>query len=141
MPATPPNWQASGTIRSSRFITQSDSFTAKESDANERVVGVSMEGTRQAPISDNGVTENLAAIVGESFKAYGDGEFCLIELGDTVDVSAEARCKSDGDGKAVPIATTGTTVQNLGGYALEDGIAGDLVRFQVEIGALRPAIV
>lgn len=141
MPATPPNWQAGGTIRSSRFITQTDSYIASESNANERIVGVAMEGSRQAPIEDSGVTENIAALVGESFKSYGDGEECLIELGDTVDVSAEARLKADGDGKGVPIATTGTTVQNFGGYALEDGIAGDKVRFRVEIGALRPAIV
>lgn len=141
MPATPPNWQAGGTIRSSRFIKQTDSYIASEADANERIVGVSMEGTRSAPISDDGLSESRAALVGESFAAYGDGEECLLELGDTVDVSAEARLKSDADGKGVPIATTGTTVQNFGGYALEDGVAGDKVRFRVEIGALRPAIV
>lgn len=140
MPATPPNFQASGDIRPSRFVTQDGDFTCAESNANDRIVGVSMEGTRTAPISDVVLT-NLAAQVGESLKTYGDGEECLIELGDTVVVATEARLKADADGKAVPVATSGTTVQNIGGFALQGGISGDLIRMVVQPGQWRPAIV
>lgn len=137
MPATPPNYVAVGQIRPSRFVTLVDDFAVEEADANEIICGIAMEGTRTAPISDV-VTTNIAAESGDSLQVYGDGEECLLECGDTV--VAGNRLKSDADGKGVPMATTGTTIQHYGAQALQDGAASELIRVFIRIGSERPAL-
>jgi hypothetical protein len=48
--------------------------------------------------------------------------------------------KSDADGKGVPIATTGTTIQQYGAMALESGKSGEKIRVFIMLGSERPAI-
>lgn len=135
MPNTPPALQASGTIRTSRFVKISGEFTCAECDANDPIIGVSYQGSNSAPIPDS--TQGNAAISGQVPRLYGEGDECLLELGDTV--SAGAYLKSDADGKGVPALTTGTTVQNVGAIALQDGVSGALIRVAVHLERRLPA--
>ena len=62
-----------------------------------------------------------------------------LQLGGTV--TAGDRLKSDAAGKGVVIATTGTTIQNVGGVARRSGVSGDVIPVQVYIDSVRPALV
>lgn len=137
MPNTPPNLLASGTIRPCRFVKISGAFQCAEADANEDVIGVSMEGTNTAPLSDL-VTSDNAAVSGDSLRIFGNGDTCLLQIGDTVTYGQ--RLKSDADGKGVPVATTGTTIQYYGARALQSGSASEKIWVQIEIGVIRPAL-
>jgi len=139
MPATPPRLMANGTIRPSRFVRQDTTAPHKglEGNANCKIIGVAQEGTNYPPLSDLVVGGN-AAVAGEYFKLYGDGEECLLECGDTV--THGDYLKSDGVGRGVPILTVGTVLQRFGAIAEEDGAVGHLIRVAVLIGSERPAI-
>lgn len=139
MPNTPPLLMAKGTIRPCRFVKldASNPHGALECDANDIPIGISYDGTNKPPI-EGLVTTAYAAEAGQSLPLYGDGDICLLEAGDNV-VTGN-RLKSDNDGKGVPIATTGTTIQHFGAVALENGASGTLVRVQVKIGSERPAL-
>ncbi len=140
MPNTNTAYRAGGTIRPFRFCTLTDEFTVEEADANEVIRGVCGGQTNQPPLSDLVVTANHA-VEGQPVQLYEEGEETYVELGDTVDCSAEPRMKSDNDGKGVPVATTGTTIQNYGAIALQDGVAGDIIRCRVvPNGVYRPAL-
>lgn len=141
MPATPPAFVAGGTIRPSRFISVSTAadFTALEGESNAVVFGVSLEGSNYPPLSDI-VSTNNAATVGQEVRIYGPGEVCSLEVG-SGGVTRGDRLKSDGDGKAVTIASTGTTVQNYGAIALQSGAESECIRAYLVIGSVRPAIV
>ncbi len=140
MPNTNTSYRAGGTIRPLRFCKLTDEFTVEEANANEIIRGVCGGSTNQPPLSDLVTTANHAT-VGQPVQLYEEGEETYLELGDTVDVSAEARLKSDADGKGVPVATAGTTNQNYGAVALQDGIAGDIIRVRVyPNGVYRPAL-
>jgi hypothetical protein len=141
MPQASPNLVARGNIAPCRFVMQ-DTATdhgALQATANANIIGVSCEGADRPPLSDL-IATNYAARDGETFRLHGDGDITTLELGDTV--TAGDRLKSDADGKGVPIATTGTTIQKIGARALESGVAGEKVRVQVLIaGSERPALV
>ena len=134
------NYVAGGTIRPSRFVFP-DSTTdhrVVEGTANAEVDGVSQSGTNRVPLSDI-VSTSYAAIVGEQVKVYGLGSFCLIEAGDAI--ANGEYLKSDSVGRAVKIATTGTTIQNFGAKALATAsAAGELIPAQIIIGKTRPAL-
>jgi hypothetical protein len=140
MPNTTPAYVAGGTIRPCRFIKadSSASHTVLEADANERTVGIAGSETNQPPLSDL-VSSSNHATTGQSVHAYGPGEECYLELGDTV-VNG-GLLKSDADGKGVPIASTGTTIQQVGARALEDGVSGNKIRVEVIEYSERPALV
>lgn len=140
MSVVPPHLIAGGDIRPFRFVKMdgTDAHEGKEADANERVVGICGGGTNYPPLSDIVVTP-LHASEGQHVRLYGNGEQTLLELGDTV--TPFQRLKSDADGKGVPIATTGTTIQHFGAIALEGGSAGERIEVQVQIGSERPALV
>jgi hypothetical protein len=139
MPNTPPRLVAGGTINPCRFVKMSTAADDRclEADANEDVIGVSYEGGKYAPLSDL-VTTNPHAIAGDPVGLYGDGDQCLLELG--ADAVRGNKLKSDADGKGVPIATTGTTLQRYGAMALESGKSGEKIRVFVQLGSERPAI-
>lgn len=122
MANTPPVLTASGTIRQCRFVKVSGNFTGAEADANERVIGISYQSSRTAPLNDLAPTSDHA-ISGDQIQMYGLGDVCLLEYGATV-VAGEY-LKSDADGKGVPIATSGTTPQYAGAIALDGGAAGE----------------
>ena len=129
MPSPNPSYIAGGTIAPSRFVThsQANDFEVTQAAANDKIAGISQEGTRTAPIPD--VSTNEAAQSGETLQVYGDGEDCLLELGGAVNPGDEL--KSDADGKGVQIAA-GATVQQIGAIALEGGASGELIRVQVK---------
>jgi hypothetical protein len=129
VPNPNPSYIAGGTIRPSRFVKYTaNDFEVAEADANEKIAGISQEGTRTAPIPD--VSTNEAAQSGETLQVYGDGEDCLLELGGTVVPGDDL--KSDADGKGVVIAT-GAALQQIGAVALEGGVSGELIRVQVKL--------
>ena len=135
---TQPNLVAGGNIAPSRFIKLSTSAdnTALQAGANEEVFGISSEAGREPPLPS--VSTMYAAQSGDAFNHYSEGDTCLLEYGD--DVTAGAYLKADTDGKGVPIASTGTTLQIYGARALQSGAAGTKGRVQVQRGKIRPAL-
>ncbi len=139
MPNTPPTLMAAGDILPSRFVKLTGDHKAQQAGDNDVVIGVAQEGGNRPPLSDL-VTTVKAAESGQTFQLYGDGDVCLVEAGAAIQPGD--RLKSDANGRAVPIATTGTTIQNIGAIALEAAsAAGELVRCQVKIYSERPALV
>lgn len=141
MTRTAPELIAGGDIRPFRFVkidtSQGGDHTGLEADANDELIGVCGGDTNYAPLSGL-ITTNYHAQEGQPIKLHGDGEETLLELGDTV--TQGDKLKSDADGRGVPIATTGTTLQHYGAIALESGAADQRIRVQVLLGSERPAI-
>jgi hypothetical protein len=140
MPNTPPVLISGGDVRPARFVKMdtSEQVQALEANANETVIGISRDETKFAPLSDLTVSAN-AAEDGDAIPMLGDGEIGILTAGAAV--TSGNYLKSDNDGKGVPIATTGTTLQRYGAVALEDAAAdGDKIRVQVQIGSERPAL-
>ena len=143
----PLNLMANGDIRPCRFVkmdtTSAKDHMALEADTNEKVVGISDDGTNYAPLTGlpGGATITaLAAEADQHFKAHGMGTHgCLLELGGTV--TAGDYIKSDADGKGTTIATTGTTLQRYGAFALESGVDGEMIPVIVILGSERPSHV
>jgi len=140
MPNTPPRLVAGGTIYPSRFVQMdaSNDDRGLQATANDALIGISYEGGKYAPLNDL-VTDNPHAASGDYIGLYGDGEQCLLEAGDTI--VRGNKLKADADGKGVPIATTGTTLQRYGAIALESGSSGEKIRVFVLLGSERPAII
>lgn len=91
---------ARGDIGSSLFVTQDGSdHGIVQSVADDVAVGVSYEGTRDAPV--DGITP-LAAKSGESCRVYTLGDPCEVIAGNTI--NAGDYLKPDADGKAIPAA-------------------------------------
>jgi hypothetical protein len=129
---------ATGNISQCRFVKVATSAdeTCTQAVANEITVGITSDGTRNAPgtLADDG----FIAIAGEQTPIFGTGRKCLLELGGTI-VRGD-RLKSDANGKGVAALTTGTTVQEVGARALQSGISGQRVLVLVEQYPFRPAL-
>lgn len=136
MANTPPVLKASGTIRQCRFVKISGNFTGAEADANERVIGISYQSSRTAPLNDLAPTSDHA-ISGDQIQMYGVGDVCLLEYGGTV--TAGEYLKSDADGKGVTIASSGTTPQYVGAIALDGGSSGEKRLVQMVIASVSHA--
>jgi len=138
MPFEVPQVVSGGTIRTSRFVKLSTAAdnTILECDANEQCIGVSTEAAQDAPIP--GASTDAAA-AGDQCAMHPIGSVCLVQAGDAI--TRGDKLKSDADGKAVPAATTGTTVQWVNGRALESASADELVKIVVESYPFRPALV
>lgn len=136
MPA--PNLVAAGNIYPSRFVKSyaSGDNAVVQAGANEAICGISNEAGRSAPIPE--VSTNYAAISGDALQVYGLGDTCLLELGDTV--TRGNLLKGDADGKGVPIASSGTTLQQYGARALKSGVVGEKVLVQIVQGSVYPAL-
>lgn len=118
---------ASGTIRVSRFVKVSGSFTVAECDANEAIYGVSSEAGRATPLPSVTASPPEAAQSGEHLNVYHDpGTVVKVRVG-SGGVTAGGHVESDADGQAVAAATTAGTVRNLGGMALETASEGEYV--------------
>lgn len=139
MPNTPPRLVADGKIYPCRFVKMSATKDHRglQGEANDALIGISYEGGKRPPLSDL-VTDNPHAEAGDPIGLLGPGEQGLLELG--ADVTPRTKLKSDANGKGVPIATTGTTLQQYGAIALEGGKAGEKIQVFVELGSERPAI-
>lgn len=141
MPNTPPNLVAGGNIYPCRFVKLSTSYdmTALQAGDNEDAIGVSQEGTNYPPLSDITVS-GYAASSGQNMRMFGLGDVCLVEAGDVI--VRGAKLKSDTNGKAVTIASTGTTVQKVCAIALQSAAAaGEKILCQVRFECFRPALV
>jgi len=116
--------KATAAVSAFRFVkrgTADDEIA--ESDANEVVVGIGPD----------------YALSAAEMGFYASGGVSQVQCGGTV--TRGDRLKADADGKAVTIASSGTTIQNVGGIALRSGVDGDVIPAQVEIYSERPALV
>lgn len=114
------SFRASGNISPSRFVTLSGNKTVAQAGDNQEIIGVAQEGSNRAPLQDY-VSTVYAAQAGEQLEVYSVGELCLVEAGGAI--TAGQLLKSDSQGRAVPVATTGTVIQNYGAVALESATA------------------
>lgn len=96
-----PSFIAKGNISPSRFVKQSGDHGVLQCVANEEAIGVSHEGTREAPIT--GITP-LTAIEGEGVMVYTDTVTCEIEAG--ANITAGQKLKPDANARAVPAVAT-----------------------------------
>lgn len=133
-------FMAAGNIYPSRFVKIYSANKVTQASTNEETEGISQEGTNYPPITDSRITvAGYAAVSGEAIRVYQDGEVCTIEAGGSF--SAGGLLKSDSNGKAVAVATSGTTIQYFGAEALDDSTGtGQLVRVKVRRGHIRPAV-
>lgn len=130
MPAQAPSFIAKGSIPPSRFVKQSGDHGVVVCGAGDEAVGISHEGTREAPIA--GITP-MAALEGESCQVYVDPWPCEIVAGDTI--VAGDKLMPDAEAKAVPaspgavfsaIARAGAAVGERAKVTVSRGVvAGD----------------
>lgn len=137
-----PQFWAAGTIRPCRAVkiepTADHDFGVLEADANEWCVGISQEGTHDAP-GLAGSSGN-AAEDGDQITVHGDGEVCLWQKAST-NINYGDLLVPDADGCAVPAASTGTTIQNVLAEALETStVTGAKIRVRVVRFKFRPAV-
>lgn len=81
----------------------------------------------------SGVGPDYAVADGVALPVFVGG-VAQVVLGDTVAVGD--RVKSDSNGAAVPIATSGTVAQNSVGIVLRAGVSGDVVPMQIDIDTI-----
>lgn len=132
-------YTAGGTIYPARFVKHSTSadMTVLQCGTNERPHGSSQLGTRDAPGVNGAGTD--AAASGEEIMVFHPGQMGQIELG-SGGCSAGDLLKSDTDGKAVIVATSGQTRQWVGGIAEEAGSAGDVVAVRLFVMPYYPTV-
>ena len=130
MPNTPPHLMAGGNIYPSRFvmIDSSNDFKGLQATLNAKTIGITDVGTNYAPLSDQSVSA-YAAKDGQNMRIFGDGDVCLVKAGDTIVAGNEL--KSDSTGRAIPIATSGTTNQRIGAVAIQGGAVDEFILVQV----------
>ncbi len=122
-------YQASGNINPARFVAQmpGSDFQVIQSTASTRPVGISHNGTQEAPGTD--ADAGFAATNGRLLRVYNTGEEGYLELGGVV--SAGDFLVSDSVGRGVTASLTSTSNQTLGAFALQSGFIGHKVRVQV----------
>ena len=129
---------AGGDIYPSRFVKLSTAadYTLLQAGANERVFGVATNATKDAPLSG---ASSLAAAATYPVATNPVGSIALVEVG-SGGITRGDMVKSDSNGKAVTAASTGTTVQWIGGEALESAAAGEFAKILVVNYPFRPAL-
>ena len=120
-----PRLVAGGTIYPARFIEldiTADNTAIAATAGASRLIGVTTEATREAPIPE-ATSPTPAANAGEPVEFYRLGENgAKIELGGTVTRGDWVQPKSDGSGKGVKAAS------GMGaGWALQSGVSGEKV--------------
>lgn len=136
-----PMFVSQGTIIRSRFVIAyaSENHTVEEADANERTIGVATDSGRRAAIPSVTADPPEAAQEGEQLEVRFPGEIALLQIG-SGGCSPGDRLKSDADGKGVLIATTGTTIQQIGAVALTAALEDELAEVLVVYASERPAL-
>ena len=124
------NMMAGGTIIRSRFVRMdsSDNNVVIASGANTKVVGISQESSRVAPIPEVTTDPPNAAIVGEVVKVYGLGQTCLLEIGSGGCLAGDWLKSGSG---GVGIALTDDDNGRVGALALSAANSGELATVQV----------
>ncbi len=99
MPTLNPSYVFGEDCAPSLIVKQSTAadHTVLKCGFNERPIGVSHEGTREAPIP--GITP-LAAASGESARVYGLGETCEVEVASGTVITSGTMVMADADSKA-----------------------------------------
>lgn len=123
-------FEAGGTIRVSRFVKGGAAdHVVLEADANEKIVGISHPGGREAPIPSLTADPVEAAQAGEHLAIFGIGEEDTVHLvAGSGGLTRFDEVESDADGKGVTAATTAATVRNIGAIALESAAEDELCR-------------
>ncbi len=129
-----PAFMANGDISVCRFVKQDTTADHKvlQAGAGEAVIGISQEGSSQAPIPE--VSTQYAAQAGQAIKVYGVGERCKLEIG-SGGCTAGDKLKPDSNGKGVAI----TAGDAYGAVALTTCAAGELAEVVVTPNALSHA--
>jgi hypothetical protein len=93
-----PSFIAGGSISPSRFVSiqAGESNAILQSTARQHAIGISHEGSREAPIPGASV---LAVLAGEICEVYGLGESCEVEA--AANIAAGDYLRPDADGRAV----------------------------------------
>lgn len=129
---------ARGNINPFRFVrvdtTENGCVQAGD---NTDVIGVAQGGTNKPEVTGL-ITAQYAAEDGQPVRVASVGAVTLLEIGGAV--TPGQYLKSDAQGRGVPVATSGTTVQKYGAVALQGGTSGSIVRVAVVIGHFRPAL-
>jgi len=133
------SFKASANISPSRFVTLSGENTVAQAGDNADIIGVAQEGSNKAPLQDF-VSTVYAAETGQPIAVYSTGELCLVEASGSF--SAGTLLKSDSQGRAVAVATTGTTIQNYGAVALQAATAAGqkILCLVLPLQKVRPAL-
>ena len=118
-----PAFSASADIACSRFVKISGNFTVNQCVANEVAIGVSAEGTTEAPIPG---ASTLAARTGELLRVFGQDEVAVIEVG--ASVTAGGFVKPDANGRAIPAVAN-------------DRYSGQVLRSQSTVGGKTEILV
>lgn len=129
---TAPTLIAGGNIAPARLIKVS-SGAGVQADANALAIGVSAVMDR-----DYSGATRYAASSGDALPMQDLNGVVFVEAGGSF--STGDLLKSDGDGKAVAAALTGTTLQNVALQALEDGAAGKITRCRWNLFKFIPAL-
>lgn len=134
MPTNGPQLVANGNISPCRFVKIDTTAGADnygvQAGANDITIGISGQGSDQAPLSDL-VSTVYHAQAGELIRLHPNTDVCLLEIGAAV--TQGQRLKSDSSGRGVPGATSGATLQQYGAVALESSSnVGAKIRVQVE---------
>jgi hypothetical protein len=119
-----PNFLANGDINPARFVSISGSNKVSQSTLGDLPIAIATDGQHDAPIPG---ASGLAASSGQPIRTFGQGEYCLLELGE--DVAYGALLKPDLNGKGIAADVTG--VDSTGAMALESGASGEWIRVQV----------
>jgi hypothetical protein len=93
-----PNFNASGDINRSRFVTPSGARTVAQATAGSAPIGISQRGTRDTPLPG---ASSLAAIADSPVSIFGIGEMCSLEAGAAVTVNSFVKPDSVGRGVAI----------------------------------------
>lgn len=111
-------WVANGDINCARFVKliSGTKYRVAQAAANEQVIGATTQKQRAATITGTLAATTLAASVGESLDIEMMGSLVWVQVGSAV-VEGEW-VKSDVNGMAVPIATSGATKQMVAGLCI-----------------------
>jgi len=120
MPLNNMTYVAGEDLAPMRFVkrsTSEDNSVVYADDGTAVLVGVTFDGTREAPIPS--VSESLAAEDGEPIRVYGPGDRCRVKLGETI-TAANLNLTASTDGVAVG-ASSGDFVGAIAERAASSG--------------------
>ena len=126
MPLINPSYVAGEDITPARFLTRDTSegnAVNMADDATTPVVGVSFNGTREAPIPS--ITTTLAALDGEEIRVHGENDTCEVETGEDVTDGAEVSPGTNG------VAMLSTAGDYVGGIVQKAASSGEKAWIQV----------
>lgn len=101
MPLNNMSYVAGEDLKPARFVkrsTSEDNTVVYIDDGTEVIVGITFNGTREAPIPS--VSETLVAEDGEPVRVHGPGDRCEVVLGETI-TAANLNLTASTDGVAV----------------------------------------